>query len=129
MTLHNELKTAIVALWDNITFTTDTPLYYVEAPQTTDYQYAVFSFFADTYSFDSGNEWEEVYFQIAIYNDNNSSGQVGVTESEVIEAFKTTLTTTNYTQIQLVRLNKRYAQSEDDVWQTIIEYRVEFQHD
>ena len=103
-------------------------VFYARALQGIAFPYCVFSFYTDNYSFDSGNEWEEVYIQFSLFDNNSSSGDISTLESNLIDLLDgATLTFTNYTQISLTRLSKRHSIDEDNIWQTIIEYRIEME--
>ena len=134
MTFHNEIKTALYSkLTSTSTWKTNIGgrVYYLNAPQNPTYPYCVFSIFSDDYSYDSGNAWEETYWQFSIFDKDTSSGDIGTLESNLIDLLDGfELEPTNYTQISLTRQSKRYFfDAIDGVYHTIIEYRTEFQHD
>ena len=131
MTAHAELAASIYAkLSSTGDFNTavDGRIYYARAEDSPTFPYCVYSFYADNYSIDSGNEWEETYIQFSLYDENAESDNIDLMESYLIDLLKTTLTFTNYTQIRLQRGSKRFHQTEDDKWNTIIEYRIEIEH-
>lgn len=132
MNAHGELKKAIVdKLTSSSSFATaiSNKVYYMIAPQGTVTPYCVYSFFADTHTYDSGNDWEQIFIQFSLYHKDNSSATITILESYLIDLLKdATLTFTNFTQLQLTRLNKRYLLGEDGIWTSIIEYRIEIEH-
>ncbi len=132
MTANNELKTAIYSkLTESSDFNTAIGgrVYYVRATDSPTFPYCVFSFFFDEHSFDSGNEWEEVFIQFSLYDENSSNLPVGILESKLIDLLKdVVLSFTNFTQIDFRRTNKRYLLTDDSVWNTVLEYRIELEH-
>lgn len=131
MTANSELKTALYnRLTSTSTFNTNIGgrVYFQRAEDSPTYPYCVYSIFADNYSYDSANEWEEIYIQFSLFDENSSSSNISTLESNLIDLLDTTLTFTNFTQINLYRINKRYSLSENDSWNTIIEYRIEIEH-
>lgn len=130
MTAHSALKTALYTkLTASGTWNTNIGgrVYYLQAPQGASMPCCVYSFYADTHSWDSGSEFEEVYVQFSIFDSNSSSSNIGTLESNLIDLLNTTLTITGYTQISLKRLSKRYLIDENRIWNSIIEYRIELQ--
>jgi hypothetical protein len=102
--------------------------FYVRALQGVAFPYCVFSFLTDNHTFDSGNEWEEIFIQFSLVDNDSSSGDINTLESNLIDLLDGyTFTFTNYTQISLTRLNKRHLIDGDNIWQTIIEYRIEME--
>ena len=132
MNAHEELKKAIYAkLTGAGDFNTAIGgrIYYGRADQPIQYPCAVYSFYADNYNFDSGNQWEEIFIQISIYSDESSSGTITTIESLLIDLLQdATLSFTNFIQLQFKRLSKRYLIDQDGVWNSIIEYRIELEH-
>lgn len=130
MTANSELKTALYTkLTTAGTFATAIGgrVYYQRSEDSPTYPYCVYSFFADNYSFDSGAEFEEIYIQFSLFDENSSSANISSLESSLIDLLKTTLTFTTYTQVRFQRINKRYSLSENDTWNTILEYRIEIE--
>ena len=132
MTAHSELKTSLYSKLTSIsTWKTNigNRVYYLRALQNAAMPYCVYSFYADTHSYDSGNNWEEIYIQFSIFDNNSGSTNISTLESNLINLLDgVTLTFTNYTQISFKRLSKRHLLDEDNVWQTILEYRIELEH-
>ena len=134
MTFHNEIKAALYTkLTSSSTWNTNIGgrVDYLHAPQNPTYPYCVYSIFADGNTFDSGNQWEETFWQFSIFDKDSSSGDIGVLESNLIDLlYGFELEPTNYTQIQFRRENKRYFfDNIDGNYHTVLEYRTEFQHD
>jgi len=134
MTFDNEIKAAIFAkLTSSSSWNTNIGgrVYDRAAPQNPTYPYCVYLPFFHTRTFDSGNQWEQRFYQFAIFDRDTSSGDIGTLESNLIDLlYGFELEPTNYTQIDFQREDNRYfPPTIDGVLQTIIEYRMEFQHD
>ena len=133
MTQDAELKTAIYnKLKSTGDFNTNIGgrIYFQQAPDSPTFPYCVYSIYADTNSFDSGNQWEELFIQFSIFDDSKDSGAVldGLTSNLIDLLYDATLTFTNYNQIGFWRIAKRNLFSEEKIWHKIIEYRIEMEH-
>jgi hypothetical protein len=135
MTAHEETKKAIYEkLTSTSTFKTltNSRVYYGRAPQYAVFPYCVYSFYADTHSYDSGSKFETIFIQFSIFDKNNSSSGVTNIESALIDLLpnNVALNFTNFIQLGLIRLSKRYLMTEEaeQVWHTVIEYQLDIQH-
>ena len=132
MTQDAELK---IAIYNKLTSTSDfntniEGVYFELAPDKPTFPYCVYSIFADTNSFDSGNQWEETYIQFSIFDKNSTSVNLDLLTSNLIDLlYDADLSFTNYTQIGFWRIAKRNLYSEAKIWNKIIEYRIEMEHD
>jgi len=105
-------------------------IYFEQAPDKPTFPYCVYSFFTDTNSFDSGNQWEETFIQISLFDDTKDDGVIidGLTSDLIDLFYGSTLSFTNYTQISFERIAKRNLYSEEKIWHKVIEYRIEIEH-
>ena len=132
MTQDAELK---IAIYDKLTSTSDfntnigSRVYFQQAQDSATYPYCVYSIFADDNTFDSGNQWEDVYIQFSIFDENTTSVNLDLLTSNLIDLlYGATLSFTNYTQISFERIAKRNGYSTDDTWNKIIEYKIVIEH-
>jgi len=132
MTAHEELKEAIFTkLTAAGDFNTNIGgrVYYGIADQPIVYPCCVYSFYADNHSFDSGNKWEEIFIQFSMFSNDSSSAGVTTLESNLIDLLDgAILSFPSFVQIQLKRLSKRYLIDSNKVWNSIVEYRIEMEH-
>lgn len=134
MTAHNETKSAIYTkLTSTSSFKTaiGSRVYYKKALQGATFPYCVYSFYADTHDFDSGTDFESIYIQFSLYDKSESSSNIGLLEGYLISLLEgSEFSLTNYKQLSLIRLSKRYpiVEESNQVWQTIIEYRLFLEH-
>jgi hypothetical protein len=106
-------------------------IYFEQAPDKPTFPYCVYSIFADTNTFDSGNQWEETFLQFSLFDDSKDDGVVidGLTSNLIDLLYNTILTFSNYTQIHFERIAKRNFYSEEKIWHKVLEYRIEMEHD
>ena len=132
MTQDAELKAAIYTkLTSSSDFNTNIGgrVYFGQSEDSPTFPYCVYSVFADTNSFDSGNQWEEVFVQFSIFDEGSNSINLDLLTSNLIDLlYNTTLSFSNYTQIQFVRIAKRNLYSEEKIWHKVLEYRIEMEH-
>ncbi|GAF78978.1 unnamed protein product, partial [marine sediment metagenome] len=99
-------------------------------PDKPTFPYCVYSIFADTNSFDSGEQWEETFIQISLFDKGSNSINLDTLTSNLIDLlYDATLSFSNYTQIAFERIAKRNLYSEEKIWHKVLEYRIEMQHD
>ena len=105
----------------------DGGLYNTQAPQDTDYPYAVFYLISDIPHWTFDGTMENSLIQFTIYDDNASVENVCslFTKLKTLYDF-TTLTMTDYNSIYMKREFSSLEKSED-VWQYVVQYRTEIE--
>lgn len=134
MTEDSELKTAIYnELKSAGDFNTNIGgrIYFQQAPDKPTFPYCVYSIFADTNTFDSGNQWEEPFVQFSLFDNSLDDGVIldGLTSNLIDLLYKATLSFSNFTQITFERIAKRDLLSEEKIRHKVLEYRIEMEHD
>lgn len=127
----NEVKKGITSLalgTNSFKTAIESRFYFEEAPQGTQYPYAVFSFFSNTNINDSTDNFETIGLQISIYDDNSSSLNIGDLENKARLLFdnseKNLLVTGAYVyNVRRVSVSRL----KDDAWQSVISYLVKIQ--
>lgn len=119
-----EVRTRIFTLANVITGLVN-KVFYIEAIQGTAFPYAVFSQVANPVSRDSASMFEEIYFQIDIF-DQTASGVEGLTQlvKTKFDDCESAFTLTNYICTRIEREFMRSAKV-DNIFQTTLQYRLE----
>jgi len=132
MLFHNELKAAVYTkLTSASTFNTNIGgrVVYGFKKEDETYPNCVFNFAEANFTFDSGDSYEDTLILINLFDNNHSSGPIGILESNLVDLLDGyTFTFTNYTQISLVRQKIKHIKDINFVFNTNIEYRIEVQH-
>lgn len=121
-----EARTAIFNLGKNITGLSNN-FYYMQAPGSVHEPYAVFSQVSNPFSQDSGNDFEDIYFQINIYS--LSAAESGT----IFEAAKTKFDNSESTLIlnsfYVVRIQRQFTREAllDKVFMNSIQYHLQLQ--
>jgi len=100
-------------------------LWYVEAPQSSVYPYAVFSFVNNPFSRDSASKFEEYYLQINIYSD--SEAEIETVKDNLIALLDDSESNYTLTSWYFDRIEREFAipRKLDDIFQISIQYRIE----
>jgi hypothetical protein len=125
------LRSAIETLGLTVTGLSENNFFFDKAPEGTVYPHVIYSEIANTVSWDSVNVYEDNYFQFDI---RTAGKETELDDAETLEAaitskfdFTTSLSVTGYNVILCFRqgTRKKTRFPDSDVWQIILEYRVE----
>jgi hypothetical protein len=112
--------------------------YFFQAPGGTTGKYAVLSDVANPVSRDSGDLYEECFFQIALYETANNAEDLGSSAGvhdlfqkcvALFDDCESALTVTNYDVVQFTRLNIIGPRKVEGGWVIIINYLAVLQKD
>ena len=108
-------------IWTNLSG----QFYLTQAPQNTDYPYAVYHLIANDYDWMfAAKDFEEFLIQITIFDDKASASNIGTYFENMKSLYDwATPTVTGYTAVWMVR---EFAEllKPDNIWQYVIQYRV-----
>ena len=102
-------------------------LHNTEAPQNTNYPYAIFYLISNIPHWTFDATMENSIVQFSIFDDNSSVGNIGDIYKELTDLYDWTgLTVDNYSHVYLKRESSNLIKNED-IWQYVVDYRCEIQ--
>lgn len=118
-----QLRSAIVSIGSGITGLTG-GFWYLEASESTKLPYAVLSFVTNTTDRDTANIFEEVYFQINLYDKSGSN--IEIIKESILDAFDDSESKFTLVNYKLDRIDRQVirAMKADRVFQISIQYKI-----
>ena len=102
-------------------------LHNTEAPQNTNYPYAIFYLISNIPHWTFDTTMENSIVQFSIFDDNSSVGNIGDIYKELTDLYDwTDLTSTGYYSIFLKRESSNL-QKNEEIWHYSVDYRIEFE--
>ena len=126
--MDTEIRTAIYTLTLTASSLTANNTFWIVAPQELTGAYCVISPTANPVNRDTAKQYEEVYFQFAVYGTSLEDLEDLIDEIKGVwdtgqSAFAALLT--NYSLVGLMRSHKKHLKVDDTYWQIVIAYKLE----